>query len=156
MVLQAVLTDVLVQPRDDVYGPYDHSYLQTSGPKQHTTSPSVTGTSVVAMKFNGGVVIAADNLGASHLMKSQNSSLMGHHSFVRILGSIHRRGATPATGYPHRYRRIRRHQRHAVFVRATIREPPHLGGISERRTPFAGQAYLQLPEQAHVWSEEQI
>lgn len=50
------------RPRDDVYGRYDHSYLQTSGPKAHTQSPAVTGTSVVAVKFNGGVAIAADNL----------------------------------------------------------------------------------------------
>ncbi|KAI9839630.1 MAG: hypothetical protein M1819_002256 [Sarea resinae] len=49
-------------PRDDVYGAYDASYLQTSGPKQHTQSPIVTGTSVVALKFKDGVVIAADNL----------------------------------------------------------------------------------------------
>lgn len=54
-----------MQPRNDVYGPYNMSYLQTSGPKAHTTSPAVTGTSVVAVKFNGGVVIAADNLGMS-------------------------------------------------------------------------------------------
>ncbi|GAT21742.1 proteasome component Pre4 [Aspergillus luchuensis] len=48
--------------RDDVYGPYNASYLQTTGPKTHTQSPAVTGTSVVAVKFNGGVAIAADNL----------------------------------------------------------------------------------------------
>ncbi|KAJ2970003.1 hypothetical protein NUW58_g9832 [Xylaria curta] len=51
------------QPRDDVYGAYDASYMQTNGPNQHTQSPIVTGTSVVAMKFKDGVVIAADNLG---------------------------------------------------------------------------------------------
>ncbi|KAL4940800.1 hypothetical protein BDV06DRAFT_213186 [Aspergillus oleicola] len=50
------------RPRDDVYGPYDASYLQTTGPKTHTQSPAVTGTSVLAVKFNGGVAIAADNL----------------------------------------------------------------------------------------------
>ncbi|KAK2750255.1 Proteasome subunit beta type-7 [Onygenales sp. PD_40] len=50
------------RPRNDVYGAYDHSYLQTSAPQSHTQSPIVTGTSVVAVKFNGGVVIAADNL----------------------------------------------------------------------------------------------
>ncbi|KAF4251009.1 hypothetical protein CNMCM8980_009648 [Aspergillus fumigatiaffinis] len=50
------------RPRNDVYGPYNPSYLQTSGPKSHTQSPAVTGTSVVAVKFNGGVAIAADNL----------------------------------------------------------------------------------------------
>ncbi|KAF2842818.1 20S proteasome subunit beta 7 [Patellaria atrata CBS 101060] len=50
------------RPRDDVYGPYNNSYLQTSGPSQHTQSPIVTGTSVLAIKFKDGVVIAADNL----------------------------------------------------------------------------------------------
>ena len=51
------------QPRDDVYGPYDGSYLQTRGPKTATQSPIVTGTSVIAIKFKDGVVMAADNLG---------------------------------------------------------------------------------------------
>lgn len=52
-----------LKPRNDVYGSYDHSFLQTTGPKAHTQSPAVTGTSVVAVKFNGGVAIATDNLG---------------------------------------------------------------------------------------------
>ncbi|KAI2635950.1 proteasome endopeptidase complex, beta subunit [Xylaria nigripes] len=50
------------RPRDDVYGPYDSSYMQTNGPNQHTQSPIVTGTSVIALKFKDGVVMAADNL----------------------------------------------------------------------------------------------
>ncbi|KAI1192999.1 proteasome endopeptidase complex, beta subunit [Nemania serpens] len=50
------------RPRDDVYGAYDASYMQSNGPNQHTQSPIVTGTSVLAMKFKDGVVIAADNL----------------------------------------------------------------------------------------------
>ncbi|KAK6948480.1 hypothetical protein Daesc_010247 [Daldinia eschscholtzii] len=50
------------RPRDDVYGAYDASYMQTNGPNQHTQSPVVTGTSVVAIKFKDGVVMAADNL----------------------------------------------------------------------------------------------
>ncbi|KAB5581058.1 nucleophile aminohydrolase [Coniochaeta sp. 2T2.1] len=50
------------RPRDDVYGAYDGSYLQSSGPKQATQSPIVTGTSVIALKFKDGVVMAADNL----------------------------------------------------------------------------------------------
>ncbi|KAF2710499.1 proteasome component PRE4 [Pleomassaria siparia CBS 279.74] len=50
------------RPRDEVYGAYDHSHLQTSGPTQHTQQPIVTGTSVIAAKFKDGVVIAADNL----------------------------------------------------------------------------------------------
>lgn len=50
------------RPRDDVYGAYDPSHFQSSGPNQHTQSPIVTGTSVLAAKFKDGVVIAADNL----------------------------------------------------------------------------------------------
>ncbi|KAK8089560.1 Proteasome endopeptidase complex [Apiospora hydei] len=51
------------RPRDDVYGAYDASYMSTNnGPTQHTQQPIVTGTSVVAIKFKDGVVIAADNL----------------------------------------------------------------------------------------------
>ncbi|OJD12833.1 hypothetical protein AJ78_06635 [Emergomyces pasteurianus Ep9510] len=50
------------RPRNDVYGSYDHSYLKTSALQTHTQSPAVTGTSVIAVKFNGGVAIAADNL----------------------------------------------------------------------------------------------
>ncbi|KAI1817751.1 proteasome endopeptidase complex, beta subunit [Poronia punctata] len=50
------------RPRDDVYGAYDASYMQNSGPNQHTQSPIVTGTSVIAIKYKDGVVMAADNL----------------------------------------------------------------------------------------------
>ncbi|KIH92760.1 20S proteasome subunit beta 7 [Sporothrix brasiliensis 5110] len=50
------------RPRDDVYGAYDASYLSSNGPKQATQAPIVTGTSVIALKFKGGVVMAADNL----------------------------------------------------------------------------------------------
>jgi len=54
------------QPRDDVYGAYDHSHFQMTGPNQHTQQPIVTGTSVIAAKFKDGVVIAADNLGTAY------------------------------------------------------------------------------------------
>ncbi|KAL9109288.1 MAG: hypothetical protein Q9227_006043 [Pyrenula ochraceoflavens] len=50
------------RPRDDVYGPYDHSFLEQSNPVSHTQSPAVTGTSVIGVKFKDGVVLAADNL----------------------------------------------------------------------------------------------
>ncbi|KAI3390496.1 hypothetical protein diail_9500 [Diaporthe ilicicola] len=50
------------RPRDDVYGAYDHTYLNNSAPKTHTQSPAVTGTSVLGLKFKDGVVLAADNL----------------------------------------------------------------------------------------------
>jgi 20S proteasome subunit beta 7 len=57
-----------LQPRDDVYGAYNPTYLPQShggtqaGPTTHTQSPIVTGTSVLAVKYKDGVVIAADNL----------------------------------------------------------------------------------------------
>ncbi|PTD12349.1 Proteasome subunit beta type-7 [Fusarium culmorum] len=50
------------RPRDDVYGAYDASFMSDNGPKQNTQQPIVTGTSVIAVKFKDGVVIAADNL----------------------------------------------------------------------------------------------
>ncbi|KAL8855736.1 MAG: hypothetical protein Q9178_007607 [Gyalolechia marmorata] len=50
------------RPRDDIYGAYDPSFLHTNGPRAHTSSPIVTGTSVLAVKYKDGVVIAADNL----------------------------------------------------------------------------------------------
>lgn len=46
-----------------MYGAYDASFMQNNGPTTHTQQPIVTGTSVVAIKFKDGVVIAADNLG---------------------------------------------------------------------------------------------
>ncbi|WPH03643.1 proteasome core particle subunit beta 7 [Acrodontium crateriforme] len=56
------------RPRDDIYGSYNpqflpNSHAQQSGhPTTHTQSPIVTGTSVIAVKYKDGVVIAADNL----------------------------------------------------------------------------------------------
>ncbi|KFA64478.1 hypothetical protein S40285_01019 [Stachybotrys chlorohalonatus IBT 40285] len=50
------------RPRDDVYGAYDASLMQNNGPKQNTQQPIVTGTSVIAIKYRDGVVMAADNL----------------------------------------------------------------------------------------------
>ncbi|KAK4540291.1 hypothetical protein LTR36_009603 [Oleoguttula mirabilis] len=56
------------RPRDDVYGAYNSQYLPqhhggpSAHPTTHTQSPIVTGTSVIAIKYSTGVVIAADNL----------------------------------------------------------------------------------------------
>ncbi|XP_049607820.1 proteasome subunit beta type-4 [Syngnathus scovelli] len=57
------------------------------GPVRHTLTPMVTGTSVLAVKFDGGVVMAADMLGSygslarfrniSRLMKVNNSTILG-------------------------------------------------------------------------------
>uniref|UniRef100_A0A8C4Z7Y3 Proteasome subunit beta n=2 Tax=Gadus morhua TaxID=8049 RepID=A0A8C4Z7Y3_GADMO len=57
------------------------------GPVRHTLNPMVTGTSVLGVKFTGGVVIAADMLGSygslarfrnvSRLMKVNDSTILG-------------------------------------------------------------------------------
>ncbi|XP_037120066.1 proteasome subunit beta type-4 [Syngnathus acus] len=57
------------------------------GPVRHTMTPMVTGSSVLAVKFDGGVVMAADMLGSygslarfrniSRLMKVNNSTILG-------------------------------------------------------------------------------
>uniref|UniRef100_A0A672R7U5 Proteasome subunit beta n=1 Tax=Sinocyclocheilus grahami TaxID=75366 RepID=A0A672R7U5_SINGR len=57
------------------------------GPIKHTLNPMVTGTSVLGVKFTGGVIIAADMLGSygslarfrniSRLMKVNNSTILG-------------------------------------------------------------------------------
>ncbi|KAK2738247.1 Proteasome subunit beta type-7 [Myotisia sp. PD_48] len=75
------------RPRDDIYGKYDHAYLQTPAPQTHTQRPLVTGTSVVALKFKDGIAIAADNLGSygslarfgdiKRLRTFDNSSIVG-------------------------------------------------------------------------------
>ncbi|KAI3359018.1 hypothetical protein L3Q82_015401, partial [Scortum barcoo] len=57
------------------------------GPVRHTLNPMVTGTSVLGVKFTGGVIIAADMLGSygslarfrniSRLMKVNSSTILG-------------------------------------------------------------------------------
>lgn len=51
------------RPRDDIYGQYDYG-IHNAGqePITHTQVPTVTGTSVIGIKYNNGVIIAADNL----------------------------------------------------------------------------------------------
>jgi 20S proteasome subunit beta 7 len=50
------------RPRDDVYGPYNHTIAQAGSHNQHTQQPIVTGSSVLGIKFDKGVIVAADNL----------------------------------------------------------------------------------------------
>ncbi|KAK3718876.1 Proteasome subunit beta type-7 [Vermiconidia calcicola] len=55
------------RPRDDIYGHYNSSFLPqfyagSQQPITHTQQPIVTGTSVLAVRYSTGVVIAADNL----------------------------------------------------------------------------------------------
>ncbi|KAL6935064.1 probable Proteasome subunit beta type-7 [Hanseniaspora guilliermondii] len=84
------------RPSDSMYGQYNHQIANaptsleknmSSGTNQHTTSPIVTGTSVVAIKYNNGVVMAADNLasygsllrfpGIERLHKVGNNTMVG-------------------------------------------------------------------------------
>ncbi|ODV61447.1 proteasome core particle subunit beta 7 [Ascoidea rubescens DSM 1968] len=64
------------RPRDDIYGKYDYSiansehYFQehkdkySEFPRMNTQEPIVTGTSVIGIKFEDGIIMAADNLGS--------------------------------------------------------------------------------------------
>lgn len=53
------------RPSDDTYGQYNNTIAQASPyPTMNTQQPIITGTSVISMKYNNGVIIAADNLGA--------------------------------------------------------------------------------------------
>ncbi|KAK9453439.1 nucleophile aminohydrolase [Dipodascopsis uninucleata] len=51
------------RPRSDIYGTYNKA-IHDASPVAHTQQPSITGTSVLAMKFDKGVIMAADNLGS--------------------------------------------------------------------------------------------
>ncbi|AAS53629.1 AFR258Wp [Eremothecium gossypii ATCC 10895] len=51
------------RPLDSHYGAYNAA-IANAGPSQHTQQPIVTGTSVIAMKYNNGTIIAADRLGS--------------------------------------------------------------------------------------------
>jgi 20S proteasome subunit beta 7 len=52
------------RPREDIYGEYNSKIHNASVmPAVHTQEPIVTGTSVIAIKYNDGVMMAADNLG---------------------------------------------------------------------------------------------
>ncbi|MCJ1470112.1 Proteasome subunit beta type-7 [Pseudocyphellaria aurata] len=75
------------RPRDDVYGAYDPSYLSSNGPKTLTQSPVVTGTSVVAVKFQDGVVIAADNLASyGSLARFTDVKRLRHFNATTVIG----------------------------------------------------------------------
>lgn len=53
------------RPSDEHYGAYNNAIANAPAyPKMNTQQPIVTGTSVISMKYDNGVVIAADNLGS--------------------------------------------------------------------------------------------
>eukprot|EP00047_Mylnosiga_fluctuans_P002437 m.224534 g.224534 ORF g.224534 m.224534 type:complete len:258 (-) comp11104_c0_seq1:50-823(-) len=62
------------------------------GPVKHTTQPSVTGTSVLGLKFNGGVVVAADMCGSygslSRFQKQSRLTQVGENCVVGAGGDM--------------------------------------------------------------------
>lgn len=92
------------RPRNDVYGPYSYEIAgaKVKGepsasdiekfPSMHTQRPIITGTSVLAVKFNGGVIMAADNVGAyGSLLRFSNIERIikvGDETVVGISGDI--------------------------------------------------------------------
>jgi len=72
-----------ISPQNDIFT----NYKLRDNPKKHTTSPMVTGTSVLGIKFSGGIVIAADTLGSygslakyrpiSRILKVNDTTVMG-------------------------------------------------------------------------------
>ena len=81
------------RPSDETYGAYDTKIAQAPAfPKMNTTQPIVTGTSVISMKYNNGVIIAADNLGSyGSLLRFTNVERLipvGDSTVVGISGDI--------------------------------------------------------------------
>jgi 20S proteasome subunit beta 7 len=89
------------RPNDATYGKYNQqiaqaSYHESSNvdsfPKMNTQQPIITGTSVIALKFKDGVIMAADTMGAyGSLMRFNNIERLikvGKETTVGISGDI--------------------------------------------------------------------
>lgn len=81
------------RPRDDIYGPYDHSFVQQQPlPHTHTLQPTVTGSSVIGMKFKDGVIVAADNQASYGSMRrfidQQRILKVGAETVVGVGGDV--------------------------------------------------------------------
>lgn len=82
------------RPRSDVYGPYDMKIhaADNSMPKVHTQQPTVTGTSVIAIKFDKGVMMAADTLASygslARFDDQQRIFKVGDETIVGVGGDI--------------------------------------------------------------------
>lgn len=92
------------RPSDQAYGEYNYEIAQASNmnkninsansdfPKMHTQQPMITGTSVIAIKYNDGIIMAADTMGSyGSLMKLddlQRILKVGNNSVVGISGDI--------------------------------------------------------------------
>lgn len=89
------------RPSDDTYGKYNHaiskaSYCESSSdanfPRMNTQQPIITGTSVIALKYKDGIVMAADTMGSyGSLMRFNNIERLikvGSETVVGISGDI--------------------------------------------------------------------
>lgn len=91
------------RPSNDTYGAYNHKIAQASiqeadyqqldnFPRMNTQQPIITGTSVIALKFKNGIILAADNVGAyGSLMRFNNIERLikvGSETVVGISGDI--------------------------------------------------------------------
>lgn len=92
------------RPDDSTYGEYNYNIAHASNvdrnktqaktefPKMHTQQPMITGTSVIAIKYNDGIVMAADHMGSyGSLMKLddlQRIIPVGNSSVCGISGDI--------------------------------------------------------------------
>ncbi|OCT54403.1 putative proteasome subunit beta type-7 [Cladophialophora carrionii] len=142
------------RPRDDVYGPYDSSYLQTSMPQTHTQSPAVTGTSVLGVKFNGGVVIAADNLDVKRLRTFPPNTVVGFGGDVsdmqyldRLLQSLDiRENYLSSTGHSLNARNLHTYLSKVMYKRRSDFDPLWnmllVAGLDEQEKPFLASVDL--------------
>ncbi|PYH40530.1 proteasome core particle subunit beta 7 [Aspergillus saccharolyticus JOP 1030-1] len=151
------------RPRDDVYGPYNSSYLQTTGPKGHTQSPAVTGTTVLGVKFNGGVVLAADSLASygslarftdvKRLRKFGDTAVVGFSGDIsdmqyidRLLDSIDVRENYSANGNTLNARNIHTYLSKVLYKRRSEFNPlwNHIlvAGFDDDKKPFLSSADL--------------
>ncbi|ODV79129.1 proteasome endopeptidase complex, beta subunit [Suhomyces tanzawaensis NRRL Y-17324] len=91
------------RPSNDTYGAYNHAIAQASVqeathdqldqfPKKHTQQPIITGTSVIALKYKDGIIMAADTMGSyGSLMRFNNIERLfrvGKETVVGISGDI--------------------------------------------------------------------
>ncbi|KAK9354031.1 nucleophile aminohydrolase [Lipomyces doorenjongii] len=79
------------RPRSEIYGVYN-SAIHNAGPATHTQQPSITGTSVIALKYNKGVMLAADNLASygslARFTDQERLIKVGKETVVGISGDV--------------------------------------------------------------------
>ncbi|PRT56226.1 Proteasome subunit beta type-7 [Wickerhamiella sorbophila] len=83
------------RPRNDVYGEYDfaiHNAGSHDEPTTRTLQPTVTGSSVIGIKFDKGVILAADTLASygslRRFVDEQRLFQVGDQTVVGISGDV--------------------------------------------------------------------